>query len=54
MNNTARPITNQNISLKGIKATIITAMNIINIYNKKSSFIGDTLAHIVKELNRRN
>lgn len=53
MNSPIKPITNQSTNLKGIKVTTIAAMRIIDMENKKSSFISNSIAQNLKELNKR-
>lgn len=48
MNNPMKLTTNQNTNLNGIKVTTIAAMRIIDIHNKKSFFIANILAQIMR------
>lgn len=54
MNNPIKPITNQNISLKGIKVITIAITRIIDMSDNKSCFMSNILTQILKEYNRRN
>lgn len=51
MNNPIKPITSQNINLKGIKVTTIAAMRIIDMVKNKLSFMGNSITQNLKELN---